>query len=883
MTLSLLNIKLLIRPFVIVLFALVAVSCSTEKDKFVNREYHKLTAHYNGYFNGNESFREGVEKLENSVIDDYENVLPIYVLGTPQDAKSIYPQMDRAIDKATTVIRRHSMVIRGEEKNNWIDDNYLLIGKARFYKQEYLAALEAFNYVALQFPDGELYHEAMWWAARSYLALDNYSQALYTLEVLETTGKVPKDLKSEIHAIYAQTHADQGEYEYAIEQLTRAIAQSSNKVRKSRYTFILGQLYEANGECNRAIRFYGEVLRMKPPYVMEFQAQIKRALCISGYNRNPAPLIEALEELAADEKNEEYLDQIYFALAEIAWEMGEDEKAKENYRYSAYYSTGNYTQKAKSYLRLAEITFDEGNYRVAQAYYDSTMTVLPENFERYDEVKQLADNLDELVGYIITIEENDSLLKLGRMKPGDREAAIDKYINKLREEDRKREEQARSGFNAQMRMQQDQYQRSEGGTTKGNWYFYNPSTVSLGRTEFDRIWGRRKLEDNWRRTNKRSFSQDEFEEEYGDTITVTIGDSTFRAYKYDRSIYIAQLPTTEEAQDSLERINIDSYFGLALLYKEKLYDDPKAAETFERLLDRYPDNKYRIQEYFYLYRLYTDLEMPQKAEEYKQKLIDLDPDSDFAKILQDPSYADKREEEHNQSRAAYASCYSEFENGRYSACAKKCEANLKKFEGDPLEAKFAFLMAMAKGKPSEARLVEEMRKVSEKYPFTEEGQEARRIVAFYTGETEEVVAQKEESDSVALYLAAEAKKFNSSKKDAHFYILLFPAESTKANDLSTFISDFNKQYFSLENLNVRGLFLDQEYQMISVRTLGNGEKAMTYFNALSTEPDLESMLQGRNWMHFAISQPNFAILFQNKVPEAYQLFFEQEYGLKSGL
>lgn len=876
------NIKLLIKPLIFTIAIAMAVGCSTEKDKFVNREYHKLTAHYNGYFNGNESFREGVEKLENSIIDDYERILPVYVLGTPQDAKSIYPQMDRAIDKATTVIRRHSMVIRGEEKNNWIDDNYLLIGKARFYKQEYIAALEAFNYVALQFPDGELYHEAMWWAARSYLALDNYSQALYTLEVLETTGKVPGDLRSEVHAIYAQVHAEQGEYEYAIEQLTRAITQSRNKVRKSRYTFILGQLYEANGQCNRAIKYYGDVLKMKAPYVMEFQAQIKRALCISGYNRNPAPLIQALEELAADAKNVDYLDQVYFALAEIAWDMGEDEKAKENYQLSAYYSTNNYTQKAKSYLRLAEITFDEGNYRVAQAYYDSTMSVLPETFERYEEVKQLAENLDELVGYVVTIEVNDSLLRLGRMKPGDREAAIDKYIAKLKEEDRKREAEAREGFNASMRMQQDNFRRTEGETTKGNWYFYNPSTVSLGRTEFQRIWGRRKLEDNWRRTNKRTFSTDEFEEEFGDTITVTIGDSTFRAYKYDREIYIAQLPTTQKAQDSLDAINIESFFGLALLYKEKLYDFPKAAETFERMLDRYPENKYRIQEYFYLFRLYTDLEDPKKAAEYKQKLIDLDPDSDFAKILKDPSYADQLEAERDQSRSAYASCYSEFEKGRYSTCAKKCEANLKKFEGDPLEPKFAFLMAMSRGKQSEARLVEEMRAVSQKYPFSEEGQEAQRIVAFYTGETEEVAAQKEESDSVANYLAAEAEKFNSSKKDAHFYILLFPAESNKANELSTFISDFNKQYFSLDNLNVRGLFLDKEYQMISVRTLTNGDKAMTYFNAMSKEPELERILQGRNWKQFVISQSNFAILFQNKVPDAYMLFFNEEYGLKSG-
>ncbi len=856
---------------------LLAAACSTEKDKFVNREYHKLTTHYNGYFNGNESFKEGVEKLENTVIDDYEQILPAYILGTSDDAKSIYPQMDRALDKAAKVVRRHSMVIKGEEKNEWIDDNYLLIGKARFYKQEYIASLEAFNYVSLQFNEGPLYHESMWWAARAYLALKNYTQAIYTLEVMETTGKIPNSLKAEVHAIYAQIHAEQKEYEYAIESMTRAISMSTSKERKSRYTFILAQLYEADGSCNRAIQYYAAVLKMKATYVMEFNAQIQRALCISGYQRNPAPLIAALEELAAEEKNLDYLDQIYFALGEIYWDTGEEDKAKESYRYSAYYSTNNYTQKAKSYLRLAEITFDEGNYRHAQAYYDSTMTVLPPEFERYEEIKQLAENLDELVGYFVTIETNDSLLRLGRMKPGDREAAVDKYIAQLQEEQRQREAEMREGFGQQMAMMRDNQNRSGGSTTQGNWYFYNPSTVSLGRTEFQRIWGDRRLEDNWRRENKRTFSAEEIEEEFGDTITITIGDSTYRAYKYDRSIYLATLPTTQEAQDSLDAQNIEAYYGLALLYKEKLFDNVKAAETFERLLDKYPDNQYRIQEYFYLFRLFTDLNKPAKAEEYKQKLIDLDPNSDFAKILKDPSYADVIEAERNRSNEAYSVCFRDFESGRYTACAKKCEANLTQFAGDPLEPKFAFLLALSKGKRNEKTLVEEMRKVVLNYPYSEEGIEAQKMIAFYTGETEEVLAEKEEVDSIGLFMAEEAKKFMPSMGEAHFYVLLFPAASTNANDLSTFLSDFNQKYFSLKNLNVRGLFLDKSMQMITVRTLSNGDEAKKYFNALKSEPNIAESLAGQEWRHFVVSQSNFGILFQNKYPAAYQIFFSEQY------
>ena len=43
-----------------------------------------------------------------------------------------------------------------------------------------------------------------------------------------------------------------------------------------------------------------------------------------------------------------------------------------------------------------------------------------------------------------------------------------------------------------------------------SWYFYNTATRNAGRTDFQKRWGSRKLENDWRRRNKSSFSFDDF-------------------------------------------------------------------------------------------------------------------------------------------------------------------------------------------------------------------------------------------------------------------------------------------------------------------------------------------------------------------------------------
>ncbi|MFW6224697.1 MAG: hypothetical protein ACOC4B_00345, partial [Bacteroidota bacterium] len=146
---------------------LFVLACSTEKNTFVTRTYHNITAKYNAYFNGKESFKAGLQKVDDSFEDDYTHILPIFKYGDENIAQSVAPEMERAIDKATKVIEKHSITAKPKnlkkkkserkkltdkekeyysktEYNKWVDDSYLMMGKAYFYEHEFMMAIKTF-------------------------------------------------------------------------------------------------------------------------------------------------------------------------------------------------------------------------------------------------------------------------------------------------------------------------------------------------------------------------------------------------------------------------------------------------------------------------------------------------------------------------------------------------------------------------------------------------------------------------------------------------------------------------------------------------------------------------------------------------------------------
>ncbi|MFP4469956.1 MAG: tetratricopeptide repeat protein, partial [Bacteroidales bacterium] len=536
----------------LVLLVSILSSCSTKKNSFTRRVYHNLTAHYNAYWNGNESFEEGVRTIEEDVKDNYTTVLPVFKYGSEQDAQSIYPNMDRAIEKASKVIQRHSMYFKRKEWVRWIDDSYMLIGKAYFYKKEFSSARRTFEFITNRFSKEDSRFEAELWLARTYNQSGEFEKAESVLDNLNSSirnGEAPSDIEKDFTRIYANFHILQQEYAEAIEYLQRAIELNRRKKDLNRLRFILAQIYQELGDLQAAAKLYNQVIRKNPPYEMAFNARINLAKTYDAKSSNRSAIVKELNKMLKDSKNEEYRDQIYFALAEIYLKDKQEDQSIEYLTLSVASSMDNDFQKSISSLRLADIYFTHSDYSRAQAYYDTAMQFLPPEFPNYEELTKKTSVLTELITNLQTIQVQDSLQSLAQMPETERNAIIDELIKKIAEEEARLAEEERERQRTLSMLEQTNRQQNRDIQQSGGWYFYNPSAVSFGYTEFQKKWGRRKLEDLWRLSNKQIIPEfgDEVEDELAaadslgsDSTAVVVTDPKKREF------YLQYLPLTEE-------------------------------------------------------------------------------------------------------------------------------------------------------------------------------------------------------------------------------------------------------------------------------------------------------------------------------------------------
>ena len=351
--------------------------------------------------------------MKKSHVDKFDKIIPVFKYGTEEQARGVYAQMDRAIKKATTVIQKHSMFIRKKERCAWIDDCYLLMGKSHFYKQDYFLAVENFETILKEFKKEPIRHNAGVWLARSHIEMENYSDAKTVLNILESAEDLPGEMVAPFWATKADYYLKQDDLERAVDPLTKAIAASKKRRKKTRWMFILAQVHQKLGNLSQASELYGSVVKRNPKYEMAFNAKINRAKTYSSGDSKS--IRKELSKMLKDDKNIEFLDQIYYALANIDLKEGKVDYAIINFDNAVQSSTKNQRQKGLAYLSLGEIYFEKTSYQLAQAYYDSAATTLPKEYEDYEAVKNKKDNLADLVKYHQIVDTQDSLLTLAKM------------------------------------------------------------------------------------------------------------------------------------------------------------------------------------------------------------------------------------------------------------------------------------------------------------------------------------------------------------------------------------------------------------------------------------------------------------------------------------
>ena len=444
------NRRLLYITFLLISILLIN-ACSTKKNTPIRRTYHNVTAHYNAFFNGREAYKEGMRTLEKSQKDDFTKMLPLFIYEKNSNLGSISSKMDRAIEKSSKVIKKHSITAKPKRKkgkltesekefyakkefNNWVDDSYLMMGKSFVFKEDYLSARTNFNFIVSQFPNEPIKYDALIWLARIDLLEKKYKSALENLERLDGEKDLPKKLEKDLATTYADYYIKKEKYKDAIPWLVNAIDKERKKKYRVRYKYILAQIYQQQDDFKKASEMYRQVIKMNPPYEMAFNAKINRATSYDNNSGRGKEITKQLQKMLKDDKNIEFQDQIYYAIGNIALKDGDKPEAIKNFKLSAETSVSNNTQKALSFLNLGRLYFERPDYPNSQAYYDSCMSFLPKDYPGYEKLSAKTVILNELITNLNEVRNQDSLQRIAAMSPSERNKLIDKIIQKLKEE-----------------------------------------------------------------------------------------------------------------------------------------------------------------------------------------------------------------------------------------------------------------------------------------------------------------------------------------------------------------------------------------------------------------------------------------------------------------
>ena len=861
--------------------------CSTKKNTITRRMFHNLTSHYNVFFNGELSVKDGEKQLRTAVKDDYSNVLRVYNYGTQQNGMALNSAMDRALEKTAICVQKHSMKFNNRERVKWIDDAYLVMGKAHFYKHDYIPAKRTFDFVATEFSYNDIALVANLWLIKTYIQTEEYPKAVAMIEQLlaKSAGvsKQPKELMRNVDFTIADYYIAVKDYNKAVTYLKSGIILNNDRDLRTRAMFILGQIYMQQGDSERATAQFKKVIKRNPEYEMVFESRMNIAKV--GSANNAKELYKMMNKMLRDSKNEDYIDRIYYAMAELALREGDESKAIDYLRKSVANFKDNQIQRMQSSLKVASMFFDNNEYELAQAYYDTAVSSMNRNYEGYDSIMNISQTLNELVMYASVVYEQDSLLRVADMDSISRNNLIDRIIAEVMEqEERERELQeyeeqlALMGSTSSQSKIDEKEQSSQNGST---WYFYNQATVSKGMTEFTRKWGMRKLEDNWFISDKRSLASafDDSEDKDNEMDEkASGGDSLNVSYtNHDRGYYLQNLPFTEEQKQVADSLIADGLYHLGFLYMDRLSDLPRSIESYEQLDTRYPGNNMELPTWYALYKLHKDLDHEEQSLVYKGKIFDKYPTSSYAEFINDPTYFERLQAQEREASDFYTKTYEAFEQGQYYRVKMNTERAMQLYETDTtFMPRFAFLHAVAEGRlVSIDTMAFALYDLVRTYPHSGITSYARRVL--------EEVNEEYHLGMVLDNINDKGGEKPEIKKEApytyepntqHFVMMVCDSKMVRIEPLKVRLSDFNKKEHRTQAFTINSVILDDNHTIVTVGNFDNEQKAADYITSLFLTDYVFGGIDKTKYTITPISVKNYPVYYQSKDLDEYIQFIE---------
>ena len=839
---------------VIACTTLLLVSCSRKKDKFINRNFHAVTAEFNALYNGYNALEEGQNTLNDGYFDNYWEVLPIERMQISEEivlpGQSKNEKFTRAEEKAVKAIQKHSITIEGKEKNPQIDEAYLLLGKARYFDQRFVPALEAFNFILYKYPASDKINQAKIWREKTNTRLDNDELAIINLKRLLKQEHLSDQDLADATSMLAQAYLNTKSIDSAITQLEIASSVTKKDDERGRYRFIQGQLYNELGKKDSANFAFEKVIELnrKTSRIYMISAHIEKIKNFDYEKGNKFELLELITELEENRENRPFLDKIYHQKGAYFLNNASDSLAVTYFNKSLRTNSQDKILKAKNYEILGDMNFDKSMYQEAGNYYDSTMTNLVLNSKPYRVIKRKRDNLEDVIYYEAIAKVNDSVLSLVNLPEADRIAYFETFIEKLKIKAKEEKEKAEAaernstglitasntiGGNIPMR----------GGTPNqvAMFYFYNPTTVAYGKNEFVKIWGDRVLEDDWRWSNRtRTSTANSILN--NDVLAAASDDEMF-----DPQFYISKIPTETKEIDSISKERNYAYYQLGLIYKEKFKEYELAKNKLQNLLKSNPEERLILPSKYNLYKIYELLGENDEASIAKTDIISNYPESRYATILNNPELASAKDD--NSPESLYEALYHKYENQEYLEVISKSEEYINTFDAEPIVPKLELLKGTATG-----RL----------YGFEAYSKAINFIAVTYANTEEGIQAQDIETNVLPKLASTEFVQENDSI--ANNYKLVFKFENPKPDEVASFQKTLdevlkNIKYYSLKSsVDV----YNQITTFVIVHGLKNAQVAKT-FNQLLSKEDNKKIKEP----HFVITSTNYQIIQIHKNLDAY--------------
>lgn len=852
--------------------ALVAVfaGCSNTKNTASRRAFHNLTSHYNVYFNAREYYNEGVQKIETDLQCDYTEILPVFKVDAPGAADMARGDMESCIQKCGKNILTHSITAKpkkhygrgGMDQSElefynkpdfckWIDDTYLLMGKANYVAADYDRAESSFRLVTTRFKHEPAKFEAQMWLAKTMSAQKNYTEALEIINKLNADKRHPKKLDRGILMTYADIYIAVRQYDEALEALKKAVEITKNKNKRAWLVYIMGDINRRCGNYNEARQNYLDVIKINPDYATVFNAKINLAT-VFEQDADVDKIISDLQKLARDENNAEYKDQIYYAIAEVYRRSGNIDRALDYYKLSAHESRTNDIQKAKSYLASANIYFDRHDYINAQKYYDSTMSYLPKTYSDYDEISQKSENLSLLTGYINQANYQDSIQRVAKMPESRRNQIVTQIIAQVAAEEAAAN-QPQQYYGGGDNSYGVQYTGQDGNPNfAGKWYLYNTTSLNYGKSEFIKKWGQRRLEDNWRRKNKGSEIFEETEQEATEDTAASAINNKMPEY------YLRNLPMTDSAMTISKNIEADSWFAAADVYYEKMDDPAKAIETLLYLNQKNPDHYLMPQSLYTLYKLYNYQGEKSLAEYTKTQLISNYPESGYAKILGDPNYQRNVQARKDSALSVYNNALNSFQNGMYQNCILLCTNAETKYADLKIAENFYYLEARAHGRMQN---IPAMRSVLETF-----------VKRFPKSDLNDAAQNKLSSLNSGRF---DIQRFDTLYTAAHYFVLAFKTDNPAAGQTEYLVQKYCADNNFME-YDVSSRDFTDGFKFVVVSSFANKNTAVDFYRQFVTA-NYKSLEPETDFIPFVINRTNYALVQSLTDMEAYVNFFKLKY------